>query len=84
MWQVCQGGSCDPGTDLLTCARQLYATCEDEVPQILSECNGHADPYHYHEDLVCHNDVNATAQHSPVLAIANDGRGIYGRHEGAL
>jgi hypothetical protein len=79
--QVCTNGSCDPGTDLLTCAHQLYATCDGDAPVLLSACAGHADPYHYHEDLVCHYNAMDTSKHSPLIGVALDGVGLYGRHE---
>ena len=45
-------------------------------------CGGHANTYHNHYDLSCDYD-KTSAGHSPLIAIALDGRGVYGVFEGA-
>eukprot|EP00854_Cymbomonas_tetramitiformis_P005036 gene5036-6137_t len=48
----------------------------------LDACGGHGAPYHYHRDLSCMYDGRSSADHSPLLGVAMDGHGIYGRWEG--
>lgn len=110
MLQVCEGGTCDGGTDLATCALQLFGTCtsfeveeeeiddgapvgaeeedggvlqEDGSIDLVNDCGGHANPLHYHEDMVCHYNAEDSSVHSAVVGVMNDGRGLYGHWEGA-
>ena len=39
----------------------------------MDECGGHANPYHYHTDMVCHYDPDAEG-HSGVVGVMLDGR----------
>lgn len=55
---------------------------EDGSLDLVNNCGGHADPIHYHTDMVCHYDAENSAAHSSVVGVMNDGRGIYGRWEG--
>eukprot|EP01134_Creolimax_fragrantissima_P002583 CFRG2583T1 len=75
---VCDG-SCDAGVDVPMCVNSLQAQC-GEVEELLDPCGGHANPYHYHENLACDYDQDA-AGHSPLIGIALDGVGIYGLQE---
>lgn len=40
---------------------------------------GHASPYHYHYNMSC--TATYTLGHSPLMAVALDGRGVYGYYE---
>ena len=84
--QACDGGFCTAGGTLLQCAQELFATCSNAAEvaglELLNSCGGHAEPYHYHEDLICHYNEN-TGSHSTAVGVALDGRVIYGRFEGA-
>ena len=44
-------------------------------------CGGHAMPYHYHMDLKCNYDEIIDGIHSPLIGLALDGYGIYGKYE---
>jgi hypothetical protein len=46
----------------------------------LDECGGHAQPYHYHADLVCEYN-KTTGVHSRATGVALDGAIIYGVYE---
>jgi hypothetical protein len=76
-------GYCPGGMDVGTCEEQLYETCpqgsvRDEL--FMDRCGGHANPYHYHTDMLCSYDPDA-AGHSPAVGVMLDGRVLYGRHE---
>lgn len=92
-------GTCQAGLDLVQCARELFASCEefktdpdnpandgvleeDGTIDLLSGCGGHADPLHYHAEMVCHYNAEDNSQHSVVVGVMNDGRGMYGKWEG--
>ena len=84
--QICDGGSCEGGVDVLMCERKMALECGMSPSDvgIIDECGGHATPYHYHEDMVCQPgyDKGDAGEHSPALAVALDGRLVYGRNEG--
>jgi hypothetical protein len=88
--QICTGGSCDAGLDLEVCHAKLEYECSNGVltnaDMLLDDCGGHAMPYHHHQDLVCDYNVSSNVGHAPLIAVALDGRGIYGKYEkdGAL
>ncbi len=74
--------------DVPTCDRQMQFQCKNtndyNYGMMLDTCNGHASPYHYHSDLVCDYERDASATknfHSPLVGYALDGRGIYGVYE---
>ncbi|KAJ3303638.1 hypothetical protein HDV03_003612 [Kappamyces sp. JEL0829] len=80
--QVCTGGTCDAGTDVGVCEAQLKIQCGSSfnAKMFLDQCGGHANVYHFHTDLACSYNQNATG-HSALIGIALDGRGIYGMKE---
>jgi len=90
--QACSNGlgDCDGGIDIGTCDKELVAECGAEAAgwnsqntdmyMLMDSCGGHANPYHFHTDLVCEYNVEAQG-HSTLAAVALDGRGIYGRYE---
>eukprot|EP01134_Creolimax_fragrantissima_P008633 CFRG8633T1 len=79
---VCDGGSCEGGVDVPMCAASLDAQCSGDINEglLLDPCGGHAQPYHYHENLACDYDQDAPG-HGPLIGIALDGVGIYGLNE---
>ena len=84
--QICEGGSCEGGVDVATCERKMAHECSIDPSDvgIIDTCGGHADPYHYHEDLKCQPGYDGTPElgaHSPALAVALDGRLVYGKFE---
>lgn len=78
-------GDCDAGVDVVTCFSELAQECGYENIDwgfYEDTCGGHAVPYHYHGDLVCNYDDESSSSHSELVAIALDGRGLYGKFEG--
>ena len=76
-------GYCPGGMDVGTCEETLFKTCKEgtvTTALFMDKCGGHATPYHYHTDMVCHYDPQA-AGHSTLVGIMLDGRNLYGRHE---
>jgi hypothetical protein len=56
----------------------------------LSDCGGHASPWHYHTSLNCAINSSytwltlaAASGHSPIAGVMLDGRGLYGPYESA-
>jgi hypothetical protein len=85
--QACTNGkgTCAGGVDVPVCESKLIADCGEEnvnYGMLLDTCAGHANPYHYHKDLACDYAAGSTGDHSPLVAIALDGRGLYGLWEG--
>lgn len=78
-------GTCASGLDVATCKNELTVYCPSSYKSSTSmadACCFHASPYH------CHTSPSDTcvatsysSGHSPLIAIANDGRGIYGTYE---
>ena len=76
-------GYCPGGIDVGTCEAGLFNSCPSgsvRTNLFMDECGGHANPYHYHTDMVCHYDPDAEG-HSGVVGVMLDGRAVYGRHE---
>ena len=85
--QVCQGGSCEGGVDVKLCEQKMAYECGISPSEvgIIDSCGGHANPYHYHEDMTCLPNRDSPRDgggHSPALAVVLDGRLIYGPYEG--
>eukprot|EP00756_Hemistasia_phaeocysticola_P010873 Hpha_TRINITY_DN15056_c0_g8::TRINITY_DN15056_c0_g8_i1::g.126109::m.126109 len=78
-----QTGVCSGGIDVPNCEAKIEHSCGTSNVNyglMLDTCGGHAMPYHYHKDLKC--DYNHQASgHSPLIGIALDGRGVYGLYE---
>jgi len=85
-------GSCSAGTDLTVCGNLLSKQCGASAvvsTMFLDDCGAHANPYHYHTDLRCEyqggtsstGGYSTATAHSPMIALALDGRGIYGQWE---
>lgn len=79
-------GSCPAGTDVEMCENDLERQCGTahfEKAMFMSDCNGHAVPYHVHMGLgPCeYNAADYVNQHSPLVGIMLDGRGLYGEFE---
>jgi hypothetical protein len=69
--------------DVGTCEAGLFNSCPSGTVRtelFMDQCGGHANPYHYHTDMVCHYDPNA-AGHSGLIGVMLDGRALFGRHE---
>ena len=93
--QACTNGkgSCDAGLDVNVCGKKLEYDCGSASlsrGMLMDSCGGHAGPYHYHTELKCDDVVNVkistygsrvTPGHSPLVGIALDGRGVYGKYE---
>jgi hypothetical protein len=82
--QACDNslGLCDAGLDLFTCMYILEKQCGTahvRYAVMKDDCNGHAQPYHYHADPVC--EYTYSSGHSPISAVMLDGRGLYGMFE---
>jgi hypothetical protein len=84
--QVCSGGSCPGGLDILSAEAALRYSCPGNIlthPEaLLDSCSGHAVPYHLHRDAQCDYDTTKISTHSPLLAIMVSGQGLYGKYEG--
>ena len=55
-------GYCPGGIDVGTCEAGLFNSCPSgsvRTNLFMDECGGHANPYHYHTDMVCHYDPDA-------------------------
>ena len=80
---MCEKGQCPPGSDVGFCEVDVERQCGStgyRKRMLLSDCGGHATPYHSHAKLRC--EYNETAAgHSTVAAILFDGRGLYGKYE---
>ncbi len=78
-----QDGYCQGGLDVKTCEDGLHYACGADAVEtawFLDECGGHATPYHLHHHPSCEYNQQATG-HSPLVAIALDGYGMYGLWE---
>ncbi len=76
-------GYCPGGMDVGTCEAGLFNSCPSGTVRtelFMDQCGGHANPYHYHTDMVCHYDPDA-AGHSGLIGVMLDGRALFGRHE---
>eukprot|EP00238_Polyblepharides_amylifera_P009832 CAMPEP_0196580674 /NCGR_PEP_ID=MMETSP1081-20130531/29978_1 /TAXON_ID=36882 /ORGANISM="Pyramimonas amylifera, Strain CCMP720" /LENGTH=428 /DNA_ID=CAMNT_0041900615 /DNA_START=106 /DNA_END=1392 /DNA_ORIENTATION=+ len=76
-------GECLGGLSVEQCDAHLAATCaEGDVltSLFLDNCGGHANPYHYHADMVCDYDLT-TGVHSAATGLGLDGVVIYGKYE---
>ena len=84
---VCDNGvgSCPSLGDVGLCAAKLEYECGTghTGPGIMSDCGTHATPIHMHEGAECEYDENDASGHSTLVGVILDGRGIYGRWEGA-
>ena len=70
-------GYCPGGMDVGTCKAGLFNSCPSGTVRtelFMDQCGGHANPYHYHTDMVCHYDPDA-AGHSGLIGVMLDGRG---------
>jgi hypothetical protein len=79
-------GNCPAGTDVALCESSLEYQCGTgfhSTGMFMSDCGGHATPYHYHCHLKCEYDMMASSTHSPLIAVMLDGRGLYGMWEGS-
>eukprot|EP00475_Leptophrys_vorax_P000157 TRINITY_DN10092_c0_g1_i1.p1 TRINITY_DN10092_c0_g1~~TRINITY_DN10092_c0_g1_i1.p1 ORF type:complete len:380 (-),score=69.68 TRINITY_DN10092_c0_g1_i1:42-1181(-) len=82
--QVCTSGSCPSGSDLGVCQKKLLKECSSVSWNYLpDDCGGHANAYHYHGKLACDYNTTLSTTHSSLVGVALDGRGIYGKYEGA-
>jgi hypothetical protein len=88
--QACSNnkGSCPAGVDVPTCASKLQLECgvsNWRHQMFADDCGGHAFPYHVHTDIRCtksgYSGVAITGQHSPLIGVMLDGRGLYGLYE---
>jgi hypothetical protein len=82
--QVCSASSCTGGVDLPLCQKHLEYECGSstiDYTKLLDDCGGHASPYHFHKELACDYNKSLIGPHSQLVAIALDGRGIYGYWE---
>ena len=85
--QICAGGSCQGGVDVMRCEQKMACECGISPSDvgIIDSCGGHANPYHYHKDMTClpnRAGPPLNGGHSPALAVVLDGRLIYGQYEG--
>ena len=86
-------GGCPADSDVLTCQDFAEATCGTSnlvTGWFMSDCGGHASPWHYHVALNCAILANMTwlsqsktSGHSTLAAVTLDGRGLYGPYESA-
>lgn len=78
-------GTCASGLDVATCKIELIKYCPSTYKTTTSmadTCGFHASPYHCHTAPASSCTAkDYSAGHSPLIAIANDGRGIYGLYE---
>ena len=85
--QLCDGVGAHGGMDILVLDYYMTEQCPNHVitqsEMLLDDCGAHAIPYHYHEDLVCAYD-HTNPNHSPLIAIALTGQGVYGKFENGL
>ena len=80
---LCDNGQCPPGSDVEFCGFDIERQCGSDgfrSEMLLSDCGGHATPWHYHTALACAYDPTA-AGHSSLAAVILDGRGLYGKYE---
>jgi len=79
-------GYCPAGTDVEMCLALLQNNCGTSnaaVGGFASMCGNHASPSHYHTLQNCDYDATSSATHSTLLSVVMDGRGLYGKWEGA-
>ena len=86
-------GGCPKQSDVAACQNYAEAYCTTgklATKWFLSDCGGHASPWHVHTSAACTLNSSwtwaslATLQgHSPLAAIMLDGRGLYGPFEAA-
>jgi hypothetical protein len=78
------------GIDTKTVLGMINKVCELSLPytddgevyrDLLDECGGHTEEYHFHERLSCL--YEATGGHSTQVAVGLDGKGLYGKYEDA-
>lgn len=77
---TCSTSSDIPGGLDTKIAEELAEHLCNKQIEILSDCGGHANPYHFHERFTCMFN-SAASGHSSKFATALDGRGLYGNHE---
>lgn len=90
-FQICQApaaaqGYCPAGTDVDMCLASLQNNCgtANAAPGgFASMCGNHASPSHYHTLQSCDYDSTSSVTHSTLLSVVMDGRGLYGKWEGA-
>ena len=75
-------GTCEAGTDVVACEHALEYQCgSGNVNGIgISDCGGHATPYHLHAYMACDYD-STSAGHSDLVGVMADGTGLYGKYE---
>ena len=84
-------GGCPKLSDVGNCEAFAEATCGTSntvVSWFMSDCGGHASPWHYHTSMNCaltapatFASLAATDGHSPLTGVMLDGRGLYGPFE---
>jgi hypothetical protein len=84
--QACTNGlgQCPAGTDIGVCESSLFVQCgraNVQDQKFISDCGGHAQPWHHHCNLTCEYDQSAETGHSLLVGVMLDGRGLYGMHE---
>ena len=84
--QACTNGlgQCPAGTDIGVCESSLFVQCgrvNVQDQKFVSDCGGHAQPWHHHCNLTCEYDQSAETGHSLLVGVMLDGRGLYGMHE---
>jgi len=75
--------TCQAGLDVPTCEAKIRYECQEGggdvlARMLLDDCGGHAMPYHYHVPTRCEYSQHDSSVHSPLIAIALDGYGVYG------
>lgn len=64
--EICDGGECESGVDIASCAAHLEATCQGELsPKVLVDaCGGRESPYRFHKGMECLYDASDWSSHS--------------------
>lgn len=86
--QACDNGvgSCSAGTDVNMCEMYQEKTCGTShviEAMFMSDCGGHAIPYHLHTLMSCEYNQTQASTHSPLVGVIIDGYGLYGKWEGS-
>lgn len=79
-------GTCVDGMNVQECQFTLEKACGSanvKAWNVTDTCGGrHTSPYRYVRDLSCEYASTVFSTHSPLIGVALDGRGIYGKYEG--
>jgi hypothetical protein len=84
-----EGAYITGGIDTATAVSMVNAACDIHLPytdsqgtyfDLLDQCGGHTEDYHFHQRLSCLYDAAATG-HSTQIAVGNDGQYLYGKYE---